>query len=650
MLSDEVIEKVIERLLVRIEEGNSYILKEIGESIKKVGTLTPTQTHQLVQTLQFGGDYNRITRKLAEITKLNVSDIYKIFEEVAKTDYQFAKQFYDYRNKGYIPWEENKPLQDQVKALARITANEYVNLTKTLAFATNVNGKIVYTDIAKMYQKVLDRAVLSVAQGKETFNDEMYRVIKELAESGIRTVDYPSGKSMRLDSAVRMQMRGAIRNLHNETQKQFGEEFKADGVEISVHLNPAPDHEKVQGRQFSNIEFEKFQNDADAVSYDGILFPAMSDETGYDRRSISEYNCYHYIFSIVLGVNKPQYSNKQLQDIIDKNNEGFDFDGKHYTNYQGTQLQRQIETEIRKQKDTQIMARASGNDLLVYESQQKITQLTSKYKQLSEASGLPTKMDRMRVSGYKRVKTGIEINKPNVNAPRTEGKNITEFKTVNEWMPELLKNHIVMSASSFKGYDAKLMNENFTQINNLVEKHPFLKESFERKPLKVMANNRLKRAVARTDGDELEYSSRFKNYNEMIMRETTNIERGWHSKVKPEAYSIYSTTHEFGHIIEFRYVDNLKYKALHNIDGLTREDYWRLQYEIVDEEIKEEIFNEAMNYSRLSRREFTDKYLSRYGKSTSHFEWFAETFAQMELGEETPLTKALKKWLKENFK
>lgn len=401
MLSDEVIEKVIERLVVRIEETNTYILEKIGKSIKKIGTLTPTQAHQLVQTLQYGGDYDKIVKELARITKLNVADIYEIFKEVAKKDYEFAKQFYDFRNKKYIPWDENKQLQEQVKALAKITADEYVNLSRTLAFSKIVDGKVVYTDIAKAYQDTLDRAILSIGQGKETFNSEMYRIIKELASSGIRTVDYPSGRSMRLDSAIRMQMRGALRNLHNETQQQFGEEFDADGVEISVHLNPAPDHEQVQGRQFSNAEFEKFQNDEDAVSYDGIEFPAEFE--GHDRRSISQYNCYHYVFSIVLGVNKPQYSNEQLQDIINKNNEGFEFDGKHYTTYQGTQLQRQIETEIRKQKDIQIMARASGNDDLVAESQQKISQLTRKYKQLSEASGLPTAMDRMRVSGYKRI-------------------------------------------------------------------------------------------------------------------------------------------------------------------------------------------------------------------------------------------------------
>lgn len=406
MLDERIIDKLIERLVNRIEQGNTYVLEQIGKSIKKIGTLSPSKAQQLINVFKYGGNYDKIVQKLAQITELNVKDIYEIFEEMAKSDYQFAKQFYDYRGVKYIPYEENIALQNQVKALARITANEYVNLSNTLAFTKKVNGRVVYTDLARTYQDAIDKAVLSVAQGKNTFDEQMYSTIKELGSSGLKTVDYASGRSMRLDSAVRMNLKGALRNLHNETQAVFGEEFGSDGVEISVHFNPAPDHAEVQGRQFSKEEFEKFQNDQDAVDYQDKLFTKEHD--GKDRRSISEYNCYHYTFDIVLGVSKPNYSNEELQKIIDDNNKGFELDGEHFTNYEGTQLQRKLETEIRKQKDIQIMAKASGNKELVGESQQKITQLTRKYKELSDVSGLPTKLERARVSGYRRTKVNLK--------------------------------------------------------------------------------------------------------------------------------------------------------------------------------------------------------------------------------------------------
>lgn len=416
MLSDEVIEKVVERLVNRIEQGNEYIMKKIGESVKKIGTLSPSRAQELVQILRYGGDYDKIVKKLAEITKLNKKDIYKIFNEIAKSDYNFAEQFYKYRNKKFIPYEENIALKQRVNAIAKITADTYQNISNTMAFARhNARGEIIYSPLAETYQAILDEAIMNVGQGKETFDSAMYRSLKTLADKGINTVDYESGRHMRLDSALRMQMNGAIRDMHIQMQEELGKSFNADGVEISVHMNPAPDHELVQGKQFSiskydedgneieRGEFEKFQNDEDAVSYDGVEFSAESEETGRDRRSIGQYNCYHYTFAIVLGVNKPQYTNEQLKKIVDNNNKGFEYEGKHYTNYEGQQLQRNIELAIRKAKDQQILGRSSDNKQLINKSQEQIDKLNRKYKKLSKISGLLEAKNRMRVPGYKRV-------------------------------------------------------------------------------------------------------------------------------------------------------------------------------------------------------------------------------------------------------
>lgn len=407
MLSDEVLEKVIEVIANRIEQGNTYVLEQIGKSIKKIGTLTPTKAQELGQILKYGGDYDKIVKKLAEITKLNTRDIKKIFEEVAKKDVNFAKDFYNYRGKKFIPYEKNTALKNQVDAITNIMVDNYIARTKAIGFSVkNKKGDLVFKKLESVYQETIDKAILSVSQGKSTFDSEMYSIIKELGSSGLKTLDYENNRTLRLDSAVRMQMKDALRTLHNETQMIVGKQFDADGVEISTHLFPADDHEEVQGKQFSNKEYKKLQKDGIATTYDNIEIDLhrelKSGETAEGFRPISEYNCYHYVFAIVLGVNKPQYTNKQLQDIREQNNKGFEYEGKHYSMYEGTQLQRQLELEIRKQKDTQIMAKASGEDDLVHESQHNISILTKKYKELSEVSGLPTKMNRMRVPGYKR--------------------------------------------------------------------------------------------------------------------------------------------------------------------------------------------------------------------------------------------------------
>lgn len=410
MLNEETQEKLAELVVDKIEELNKYIIEEIGKSLLEIGKLTPSKAYQLEQTIKYGASYNKIIKKIKDITKLNEKEIDNIFKELAKKNQQWAKVYYDYRGLDFIPYGQNKALQNQVKAIAKITKDTYRNIMQTSAYSILKGNKTYYTPISKIYQDVLDEAVISISQGKETYNQSIRRIMKELASKGLRQVDYSTGYSRRLDSSVRMNVLDGMKQLSNEVQRQFGEEFNADGIEISVHLNPAPDHNKIQGRQFSTIkpsknklsEWEKLQNGKKAKDYKGNIYSLDHDDNG-TYRPISTMNCYHYIFSIILGVNKPQYSDEQLKQINSKNTKGFDFEGKHYTMYEGTQLQRKIETEIRKQKDIQIGARSINDIEEIEKSQNKIRKLSQKYKKLSDISGLPTKMQRLSVSGYRRI-------------------------------------------------------------------------------------------------------------------------------------------------------------------------------------------------------------------------------------------------------
>lgn len=393
MLNDQVIEQLTEEIIRRIERVNTFTLKKIGEVLAEIGDIPPSRAYDLAMILKYGGDYEKIVKELAKVTNLNEKEILDIFEKVAKKNLAFAQQFYEYRGIDYIPYEKNIALQEQVRAIAKITQDTYRNLSNTLGFVKTKNGKKVFTPLAQVYQEAIDDSVTALIQGKEAFNSAMTKAVRELSASGIKTIEWESGYHRRLDSSVRMNLRGALRDFSMTLQQQFGEEFGADGVEISVHENPAPDHAEVQGHQFSNEEFDKFQNNQDSKDYKGKLFTA--EYHGHDRRSIGQLNCYHYIFNVVLGVSKPLYTDSKLKEINDKNEKGFKLDGKHYTNYQGLQLQRKLETAIRKQKDRQIMAKASKDEEEELLATQKLTYLTNKYFELCKKSGLKSKVERL---------------------------------------------------------------------------------------------------------------------------------------------------------------------------------------------------------------------------------------------------------------
>lgn len=341
-------------------------------------------------------------QRIRKITELNIKDIDKIFMEVARKNQQFAKKYYDYKGIDMTPLDENESLKQVVSTYSSEVINNYRQVSNNVGYTLfNTSDILLFLPLAMAYQNFVDYAILKRFLGKQAFIQEIELQVKKVAKNGLKSYDYSNGRAYRLDNALKMQMQQGIRDMTNDLQRRFGEEYGADGIEISVHEYPAPDHAEVQGHQFTKEEFNKFQNDMDAKDINGVVFSA--DFEGHDRRAIGEYNCYHYVFYVVLGVDEPQYSHEDLSEIVKQNDNGFFFEGKHYTMYEGTQLQNRIEREIQSQEDIKTMAQEIGDKDLEMESRRKIVDLSSKYKELSDISGLPTKINKLKEWGYKKL-------------------------------------------------------------------------------------------------------------------------------------------------------------------------------------------------------------------------------------------------------
>lgn len=402
MLDEELQEKLLKIFQQRFEDYNSKVLWELGQIIAKFKYLTPSQANVLAQQLKFSNSAKEVLAELSKQAAISVKDLKKILERVAKENSGFAETYYKAREIDMPVYKENKALQNLVSAIYKQSGEEFKNIAKSTGFRLlDADKKPLLLNIQETYNEVIDRCVIAIMEGKETYQQTMRSTLKQLAESGVRKIEYESGYSRRIDTSVRMNILDSTRQISNESQKLFGKEFDADGVEISTHLNPSPDHSNVQGHQFSNKEYEKLQSTGVATDYNGEVIDIRIKD---NFRPISTMNCFHYIFSIVLGVSKPQYSNEELKKIIDDNEKGAELDGKHYTNYELSQIMRKLETKIREQKDLQIIARASDDKDLILQAQTKITKLTNKYKQVVKISGLPNQLStRGRVYNYHRV-------------------------------------------------------------------------------------------------------------------------------------------------------------------------------------------------------------------------------------------------------
>ena len=114
-LSEEALERLSERLVNRVEKLNTYMIEKLGKQIVDIGTFTPSQVREVLQSIKYGNNLDEIMNKISDVSEKNVSDIYKIFEEVAKKNQDYAKQFYEYTKTKFIPYEQNDALQEQVK-------------------------------------------------------------------------------------------------------------------------------------------------------------------------------------------------------------------------------------------------------------------------------------------------------------------------------------------------------------------------------------------------------------------------------------------------------------------------------------------------------------------------------------------------------
>ena len=120
MISEEQIDFLVERLVRRTEQANVYFYKKIGGILKQIKTLRPTEAHQLVQILKYGGTYDEIIQQITKYTSLNIDDIDEIFNAYAKKDQLFYEKFYKYRNIPFTPFSENMAIRTQTRALANI--------------------------------------------------------------------------------------------------------------------------------------------------------------------------------------------------------------------------------------------------------------------------------------------------------------------------------------------------------------------------------------------------------------------------------------------------------------------------------------------------------------------------------------------------
>lgn len=381
MLTDREIEAAYARMRDRIDLVNAEYLKAVARQINAIGGLNASSIRKLAQMRIYRANVVKIKTALAKALNLSVQELQELLERAAREVYADAEYMAVIRGRRLMQLEYNEPLKKYISAVSAQTEERFHNYSNT-------------TCIDENYQEAVTNAIDAVARGVTDYRSAIRDTMRKLGGDGLR-ITYESGVTRRMDTALRQNVLDGVKQIQQEAQRLIGEEIGATGVELSAHPFSAVDHEPAQGRQFSLQEFSRMQagqpfTDANGNRYDGF------------KRPIGEWNCRHFASYIILGVSPRRYTDAQLKAWKEMNHKGCTIGGKHYTVYEASQLMRQLETSVRRQKDIANLAKLSGDDKLRREAQAKIVTLKAQYKAVSEASGLKQRAERMVVEGFGR--------------------------------------------------------------------------------------------------------------------------------------------------------------------------------------------------------------------------------------------------------
>lgn len=381
MLTPEQLQNLPQDLTDLYEQLSEFILRDIARRIAKGAEITDTAEYQMYRARSLGLSTDEIAAKIAEINGSSAAEVNRLIREAAAQSDEFDRKMLGADNGAAVPLEENKQLQKLISAQITETAGKCENLTNTMGFADHdFLGRVYYLSMTDMYRREMDSAHMKVTTGATDYMTAIRQACNKLAASGVRTIDYESGRSDRIEVAARRALLTSVAHVTHRISEENGEELGADGWEMSAHSGSRPSHAVYQGRQYTQEQYER------------IIKPL-----------ISEPNCRHDVFPIILGVSEPVYTEEELQNI---DQPPFTYEGRKYTAYEASQQMRKMERAMRKQKDRCIVADAAGDEESFTAASIKLRRQKDIYEDFCKAADSYTQYERTYVAGYDRRLAG----------------------------------------------------------------------------------------------------------------------------------------------------------------------------------------------------------------------------------------------------
>lgn len=403
-MRDDYKEKIASKIAARYISLEERILQDIARRIKKVGEITSTADWQINRLRILGYSSEDIEREIKKTLDASYPEMFELYDKVIDWEYVRNKDIYEQINAEFIPYEENRQLQQITDAIIQQCLEDLENVTKSLGFYLDYNGRKILTPLSQVYTNYLDNACFDVVTGAFDYGSVLRRVVTQLTNSGLRKIEYGSGYASRVEVAARRAVMTGVANLTREIADYNAKKLGTEYFEVEWHAGARPAHSVWQGRVWTK---EQLYSVCGLGTVTGLLGA----------------NCYHTYYPFFPGISERNWSDDWLEEQNRKESKPKEFQGKEYTLYEAKQRQRQMETAMRAQREKVQMLQDGGADRQeVMLQKAKYQGQLNEYAAFSRKMGLKEERERIYIDGRGRIAPSQYDPKMRISIPDTVSK------------------------------------------------------------------------------------------------------------------------------------------------------------------------------------------------------------------------------------
>lgn len=373
MFTEDDLKKIPEYLAQATQQMEREILADIVRRISETGSITRTADYELYRLSQLSGFNKDYKKMIQSMLKLSDEKMKELYEKIISEGYARDEQMYKAVGVEFVPLSENKEVLQLIQAVQEQYTRDVRNICNSLGVA--IDGRNM--SIQSYYNQLLNKTLVEVATGTFDYNTAIKKTVNDLANSGVRYIEYESGRHDRVDVAVRRAIMTGLRQVTAKIEDDNAERLHTNLFEVSAHATARPTHALWQGRIYTKEQLKDICGLGEVTGLCGV-------------------NCYHNYHPFIEGYSKRLYSDEQLHELFTKTQKEHVYNNRKYTLYEALQRMRTLERRMRVQ-DEKIellkIGKGDKNDVISIKNRRIATY--DEYRNFAKAMNLREDMTRV---------------------------------------------------------------------------------------------------------------------------------------------------------------------------------------------------------------------------------------------------------------